>query len=151
MLFGGGPYSTAGSMQARMVGKRRWPITKVRVNRPKGGKTVGGVYRNHWADPYLSEGFDGGLHPGGNSVCYQIQIAHLMGCDPIYLLGFTLANGSTYFFGRENPVEKRPPLYEVDRAMVWLKWYEEQYPGRVRLIPGWDGPITEVFEVDRDG
>ncbi len=138
-----------GSAQLKTVGKRRWPVSEISVKQLKGGKIEKGVWRRPWADPYIPEKITDPYHPGGNSVCYMIQTAHLMGCDPIYLLGFTLSSGSTYFFGRDNPVRKRPPLYEVDRAIHWLSWYEERYPGRVRLVPGWDGPICDVFSTDK--
>jgi hypothetical protein len=147
-MFGGGPYSTAHSKQLRMIGRGYRPLAEIIVKMPSGGKrnskTGGIVYPN--VDPYMPKKITDPYHPGGNSVCYMIQTAHLMGCDPIYLLGFTLMSGSGYHFGMDNPVTRRRSFYEADRPLTWLRWYEKNWPGRVRLWPDWQGPIYEVFQ-----
>lgn len=103
--------------------------------------------------PYFVKNLDEPFHPGGNSLCYAMQYALMMGADPIYLMGFTLVSGSGYEFGRNNPVKKirgrsRPTLYETERAMEWLREVEKHWPGRVRLLPGWEGPLYDLFDVD---
>jgi hypothetical protein len=147
-IFGGGPYSVAGSNALRTVGQVRWPISEISIAPAKGGtRTKDGVYRPAIVEPFLPKRITDPYHPGGNSLCYMIQTAHLMGCDPIYAIGFTLASGSTYFFGRENPVTRRSSIYDTERAIHWLRWYQSRYPGRVRLWPGFNGPVYKVLEV----
>lgn len=147
-IFGGGPYSVAGSTQLRMVGKKKWPVSEISIGTPtskswRDKKT--GAMRNAGEPHYLPKSFKEKYHPTGNSVGYMIQTAHLMGADPIYLLGFTLQSKSGYFFGVENPVTRKRSIYDSDRALGWLRWYETRYPGRVRLWPGWTGPIYDAF------
>lgn len=147
-IFGGGPYSVAGSAQLRIVGNKRWPISQISIARKGPTKRLkNGHMRNAITPPYLPDRITDPYHPTGNSVGYMIQTAHLMGCDPIYLLGFTLDSGTGYFFGRDNPVTKKRSLYDADMAMDWLTWYRNRYPGRVKLWPGWQGPIYDVLEV----
>ena len=135
----------------RMVGQKKWPVTPIRIGKSLPGKSgKDRVYRPGLTDPYMPARASDDYHPGGNSVCYMIQTAHLMGCDPIYLLGFTLQSGSGYFFGMNNPVLKRRAKYQDDgaRPIHWLRWYSKRYPGRVLLWPGWQGPIYDVFETE---
>jgi len=147
-IFGGGPYSVAGSSQLKFVGRKKWPVSEITIGRPgPGRRDRGGVYRPGWVAPFMPKKITEPYHPGGNSVCYMIQTAHLMGCDPIYLLGFTLLPGSGYFFGSSNPVTRVRSVYDTDRALDWLRWYQERYPSRVKLWPGWQGPIYEALEV----
>jgi hypothetical protein len=145
-VFGGGTYSTRGRAFATMIGRRKPWICNFTISMPSGGRRDSrGLFRNAMEPPYLPESYQKPFHAGGNSVCYAIQHAHLWGADPIFLLGFTLENGTGYEFGRTNPVTRRPAFYEQERALAFLKWYEARYPGRVRLMPGWAGPIYEVF------
>ena len=139
----------------RFVGKKQAHIVHYKLQTSKGGKNVWNekmqchVFHNAILPPYVPKSYQEPLHQGGNSVCFTIQHAHLMGADPIYLVGFTLQQGSGYAFGgRENPIHGRPPFYEVDRALDWLRFYESRYPGRVRLDPTFAGPIYDVFQVD---
>ncbi len=70
-----------------------------------------------------------------------------MGGEPIYLLGFTLKDGSRYFWGSNaNPITKRGSNYDLRRALDWLSWYERTWPGRVQLVDGWSGPVYDVFK-----
>jgi hypothetical protein len=149
-IFGGGPYSVAGSKAARMVGRRTWPVSQIRIAKAKGGaRGKDGVFRPSIVPPFMPERITDPYHPGGNSICYTLQTAHLMGASKIYLLGFTLVPGSGYDFGRQNPVTRRDSVYDVERAMEWLRWFAANHPGRVKLWPGWPGPLHEVFdEVD---
>jgi hypothetical protein len=102
--------------------------------------------------PYFVKNLDEPFHPGGNSLCYALQFALLMEADPIYLMGFTLVSGGGYEFGRDNPVKKagrsRPAFYDVERAMEWLREVEKKWPGRVRLLPGWSGPLQDLFSIE---
>lgn len=103
--------------------------------------------------PYFVKNLDEPFHPGGNSLCYAMQYALQMEADPIYLMGFTLVSGTGYEFGRDNPVRKvsgrrRQSLYETERAMEWLREVEKTWPGRVRLLPGWEGPLYDLFSVE---
>lgn len=132
---------------SRMVGSSTWPVSEIRIAKAKGGaRGRDGVFRPSIVPPFMPERITDPYHPGGNSVCYTIQTAHLMGASKIFLLGFTLVSGSGYDFGRQNPVTRRDSVYDVDRAMAWLRWFAKGHPGRVRLWPGWPGPLHEVFD-----
>ena len=142
--------SLAYSRQLRMVGEglgQPFEIEIGRINKlvKRDGKQMRAI-----AAPYLPKHLGEPFHPGGNSICFSIQLAHLMGARAIYLLGFTLQNGSRYFCGDRNPVLKRPAIYDSERACHWLKWYEAAYPGRARLLPGWSGPVYDVLQVVSD-
>jgi hypothetical protein len=147
-IFGGGPYSVVGSNQLRVVGKKRWPVSEIAISRAS-GMTRGrdGVMRPLPQEPFMPKSLREPYHLGGNSICYMLQTAHLMGCNPIYLLGFTLVSGTGYFFGLENPVTRRRSHYsDPGRALDWLAWYQSQHPGRAKLWPGWVGPVYDVME-----
>lgn len=148
-IFGGGPYSVAGGKMIREVGKPLRTMAEITVKPRKGGRKVGKVYRAGVSPPFMPEKMTEPFHPGGNSVCYMIQTAHLMGCDPIYLLAFTLESGTPYHFGKVNPVTRTGAFYDPDPPLDWLRWYEERYPGRVRVCSGWSGPIYDVFQLER--
>lgn len=138
-------------MHLRTVGQRKWPINEIVIQRTRGGvRDQKGRWRPTWIEPYLPEKITDPYHPSGNSLCYMIQTAHLMGCDPIYALGFTLETGGRYFFGDRNPVTRKPPIYDQDRALAWISWYQSRYPGRVRLWPDWSGPVYDVLEAVTD-
>lgn len=145
-VFGGGTYSTRGRAFATLIGRRKPWICDFKIKMPRGGQRDSkGIFRNAMDAPFLPKTYQQPFHAGGNSVCYAIQHAHLWGADPVYLLGFTLENGTPYEWGKVNPATKRPAFYEQERALAWLKWYENHFPGRVRLMPGWAGPIYDVF------
>ncbi len=146
-LFGGGAYTTSHSRLLRMVGSGERRIHEIEIARGKGKvRLPNGVVRHCAPEPFLPAKLTDLFHPGGNSVCYTIQLAHLMGCNPIYLLGFTLQSGTPYFFGRQNPALRRTSIYDEEVPLAWCRWYETQHPGRVRLWPGWGGPIYGVFQ-----
>ena len=147
-IFGGGLYSSVGSKQLRMVGVRNRRIAEITIAPVHGGvRAKNGQIKKPLVEPYMPASFTKPFHPGGNSACFTIQTAHLMGCNPIYLLGFTLQSGTGYFFGRTNPVTRRSALYDQERALSWLTWYRQANPGRAKLWPGWSGPIYDVLEV----
>lgn len=101
---------------------------------------------------FVPTSFDEPFHPSGNSLCYMTQVAHILGAERIYALGFTLQNGSPYFCGREHPLRGGPSIYDTDRALHWLSWYESQHPGRLKLLPGFSGPVYDVLQTeDLDG
>jgi hypothetical protein len=71
-----------------------------------------------------------------------------MGFSRILCMGFTLQSGLGYFFGRTNPVTRKAALYDEEVPLLWLSWYESQWPGRVRLLPGWSGPVYDVLQTE---
>lgn len=147
-IFGGGVFSVARGRQVRIVGKSERIIAEIGVRSLKGAyrDKKSGQIRYAIMEPFIPHTLREDFHHGGNSACFAIQLAHLMGCDPIYMIGFTLQNGSNYFFGRTNPVTRKPTIYQHERALHWLSWYERMHPGRVRLDPSFNGPIYDVFQ-----
>lgn len=130
-----------------MIGKGEYPLTEIKIAPSKGGiRDQRGVWRASVVPPFMPKKITDDYHPGGNSACYTIQTAHLMGCEQIYLLGFTLESGVGYHFGLTNPVTQKRSFYSAEAPLHWLSWYEKCYPGRVKLMPGWQGPIYDVFE-----
>lgn len=154
IIHGSSPYrSTHDRLVAKALGLPTRTVVPFRIKPP--GKCsrvqkIDGrkVFWPEMADPFLPGSFNDRYHPSGNSLCYMVQTAHLLGADPIYALGFTLQAGSTYFFGRENPVTVRPPIYDTDRALHWLAWYRSQHPGRLKLLPGFSGPVYDCLETE---
>jgi hypothetical protein len=148
-IFGGGVYSTTHNRLLKMVGSGQRKLCEITVQRRgRGIRLPNGVYRANMEEPYMPEKLTDPYHPGGNSICFMIQTAHLMGFDPIYAMGFTLESGSPYAFGRTNPVTRKASFYDGEVPLHWLRWYEARYPGRVRLMPGWSGPVYEVFQTE---
>ncbi len=138
--------SPAYSRHLKMIGKDSPKPFEVDIGPLGKMASRGGRTRRAIVPPYMPEHLGKPLHPGGNSACFSIQIAHLMGAESIYLLGFTLQNGSRYFFGQRNPVLRRSAIYDHERACDWLSWYEATYPGKAKLLPGWSGPIYNVLQ-----
>jgi hypothetical protein len=145
-IFGGGVFSTAHARKMKMVGQGQRSITEIKI------KSLGGARRTKTGSiefavepPYMPASISEPFHPGANSLCFAIQLAHLMGCSPIFAVGFTLQNGSGYHFGRINPVTKRSTFYEQKRALAWCEWHAASFPGRVQLDPGFSGPIYDIF------
>ncbi len=135
----------------RMAGSRRLSLTEISVRSPTRFKQrADGRKVPEAPPPYIPKSLKEPLHPGGNSLCYGIQIAHLMGADEIVALGFTLRSNTPYEHGKLNPATNRPSLYiddHVDRVLDFCSWYEGKHPGVVKLGPEWDGPLREVFSV----
>jgi len=135
------------SRHLRMVGRSEPRLFEITIGKPKGLRhCIDGKQRLGIVPPYMPESLREPLHPGGNSLCYALQIATLMGAGTIYLMGFTLLSGSRYFFGGKNPVLNRPAIYDSERSLHWLRWFESCYPGKALLVPGWDGPLNQVFQ-----
>jgi hypothetical protein len=146
-IFGQGVFSMRGEAIARMIGTKRIQPYHIRIAKPKGTVLCpDGVRRNGVTLPFMPKKLTDEFHPGGNSLCYSIQLAHLMGCEEVFLHAFTLKSGSSYFFGGKNPVTRRSTLYDARRALDWLAWYRKTWPGRAKLVAGWDGPVYEVLE-----
>lgn len=145
-LFGGGVYSTAHSSKLRMVGRAERRIAGITIETAKAaGRKRDGSLRFAHAPPRMPKKLSDPFHPGSNSLCFAVQLAHLMGCNPIVAVGFTLQNGLGYHFGRSNPVTGRTTLYEQERALAWLRWYNATFPGRLLLDPTFDGPVYQVL------
>ncbi|MCP4899957.1 MAG: hypothetical protein GY906_23560 [bacterium] len=148
-IFGGGPYSVVGSNQMRTVGSKKWPVAEISIG--NAGNVVrrrNGTMMRTGVENCMPKSIRDAYHPGGNSACFMVQTAHLMGCNPIYMLGFTMQSGTGYFFGLENPATRKRSFYsDPERALSWLSWYQSQHPGRLKLWPGWAGPIYETLEV----
>lgn len=146
-VFGGGIYSRRGARLLRMVGKTEYKPQTVKVA-PVSRKHVrgkDGKYRPAHVDPYMPDTFMN-LHPGGNSACYAIQVAHLLGAGRIFMVGFTLSNGSKYHFDGPNPCTRRQTtFYDGARATAWLSWYQENFPDKVLLDPSFSGTIYNIF------
>lgn len=154
LVQGNSPYrATHDRLVARAIGMPRRPIIEYRI-KPPGlcSRAVEIDGRKHcWpdlAEPFLPTSFDEPYHPGGNSLCYMVQTACILGAGLIYALGFTLQHGSTYFFGREHPLRGGGPVYDTERALHWLSWFESQKPGCVRLLSGFSGPIYDVLRTE---
>ncbi len=145
-LFGGGVYSTAHARKARMIGSRERRIAGIHIEPVKAcGRNKDSTIRFAETPPRMPKRMADPFHPGANSLCFGVQLAHLMGCNPIVAIGFTLQTGLGYFFGRSNPVTGRTTVYETKRALAWLRWYNAAFPGRVLLDPSFDGPVYQVL------
>ncbi len=144
------PYSTTHSGQLRMIGSGKAWLNEITIAKASGRyrDPRSGVVKNAHTPAYMPEKITDPYHPGGNSLCYLIQTAHLMGCDPIYAMGFTLKSGTGYHFGLTNPATRKRSFYSVEEPLIWLRWYQERYPNRVRLLPGWEGPVYDVFSTE---
>jgi hypothetical protein len=146
-IFGGGAFSVARGMQVRMVGGEQRTLSEIGISRLTGAhRAKNGTMSYALMPPFIPTTLRQDLHHGGTSLCFAIQIAHLMGADPIYAVGFTLQNGSNYFFSRTNPVTRKPTVYQHERALAWLAWYQSKFPGRVLLDPSFNGPVYDVFK-----
>lgn len=147
-VFGGGAYRTYARTLVRVLGKRAsYHLVKFPILITRGGRLIDGEWLATAQDPFMPERADQPFHPGGNSLCYALQWAHLMGAERIFLLGFTLASGLPYEVGPLNPVTGKPSFYRTERPLDWLRWFERQWPGRAQLFPGWQGPVYDVFRV----
>jgi hypothetical protein len=145
-IFGGGVFSTAHARRLKMVGRGERRIAEIRIQPAHGAKRdQKGQIRFNVVPPFAPRSARDVFHPSANSLCYAIQLACVMGCSPIYAVGFTLQNGLGYFFGRSNPVTKRTTVYEQERALEWCRWHARQFPARVQLDPSFQGPVYDIF------
>lgn len=145
-IFGGGVFSVARGRNVRMIGGPPRIVSEVGIRPLKGAhRAKDGTMSYALMEPFLPRTLREDLHHGGNSMCFAIQIAHLMGAKRIFLVGFTLQTGSGYFHGRINPVTRRSTIYQHERAIHWCRFFESKFPGRALLDPSFDGPIYSVF------
>lgn len=148
-MFGGGIYSTAHARKARMIGRGERRISGINITPAKAGKRMrSGAMHYPPVTPFLPKRITEPFHPGSNSLCYAIQLAHLMGCAPIVAVGFTLQDGLGYHFGRTNPVTNRTSTYgdnQRERVLDWLRWHVATFPDRVLLDPTFSGPVYDVL------
>lgn len=145
-IFGGGVYSTAHANKLKMVGQSTVKPTEIRIRQFRGIERKGGKFGVKPFPYYTPKSASDEFHPGGNSLCFAIQLAHVMGCNPIICSGFTLQSGSSYFHGPTNPATRRQSLYRSDLALAWLTRYESEHPGRARLDPAFAGPVYQVLQ-----
>ena len=94
-IFGDRTFSMKGQAVARMIGSKKIDPLHIRIAQPRGTVLIRGARRNGQTEPYMPKSLTDLYHPGGNSLCYTIQTAHLMGAVQIYALGFTLQAGSS--------------------------------------------------------
>lgn len=155
IFTGGGVYGKqSASLMVRTLGRSPSAhVCRYKIKRTKGGVRRSGRWHPNVPDPWLPKTYEDAFHPSGNSLAYCIQHATLMGASEIVLLAFTLQTGSAYEFGRFNPVTRKPPTYNHEPVLRFCEWYQRQFPGRVRLVKGWEGPLYEarIFEeIDLD-
>lgn len=133
-------------MQVRYVGGPARVMAEIRIKPSKRARRSreGKIVYEH-EPPYLPKTFADEFHPSANSLCFGLQLAHLMGARRIFAIGFTLQNGIGYHFGRINPVTRRTTFYEQERALAFCRWFEQRFPGRVLLDPSFDGPVYSCF------
>lgn len=156
-IFAPGPYSQKSPNAAiRLVGKSYgYSLATFRVKKLSGGRRMpDGYFERNLEPPFMPSSPQELFHPGGNSVCYAIQWGFIMGADPIFLLAFTLQKHGGYEFGPTNPVTRlgSGAKWRTElpvRPLHWLSWVEKTWPGRVRLLPGWSGPIYDVLETEK--
>lgn len=145
-IFGGGVFSTRHATKMRMVGSKIRQVTEIKIQPVKPVRRApSGRMEMQTVPPFIPKSAAQFFHPSGNSLCFGIQLAQVMGCFPIYAVGFTLQNGLGYHFGRTNPVTRRTTVYEQSRALDWCRWHAKMFPGMVQLDPTFSGPIYEVF------
>lgn len=117
------------------LGSRRAWAAEIEIEAFRGTKSPAAFYTPETpADTF---------YPAGNSLCYAIQLAHAMGAREIVCVGFTLRNGSGYFFKGANPVTKGSGFWRPELPLEWLRWFDENHPGKVKLAPGFDGPLYQ--------
>lgn len=105
-----------------------------------------GFFHRPMDAPFLIDDPAEHFYFGGNSLCYALQWAHVMGASAVYLMGFTLQSGSSYFFLPEGQKPtKHSGIYSLDRALAFLRLVEERKPGWMRLVDGWAGPIYDLL------
>lgn len=131
-----------------MAGKARLRPFTIKISQPPRIQRRGGRGRPAFQDPFVPADLRQPFHFGGNSFCYGVQLAHLMGAGRIICLGFTHRSKTGYEHGDTNPVTRRQNSYSedhVERVLHWSRWYEETFPGKVLLDKQWHGPLNEVF------
>lgn len=95
--------------------------------------------------PFLPASLREDLYPGGNSLCYAVQLAHLMGAGRIVAVGFTMQSGSRYQHEGGNPVHRTELTRygDISRPLAWLEWYCRENPNKLHLDSSFEGPLYE--------
>lgn len=137
----------------RLVGRKyKYDLVLWKTNPPKGGQRQrNGQFSRPLQPPFVPSSIAEPLHFGANSLCYCIQLAHIMGARTIYVHAMTLEQKQGYEHGPDHPLIPRHPGYENRHVLAWLRWYAENHPGRVKLVRGWHGPLYDAHlfeEVD---
>ena len=148
-IFGGGSYYSAKSPNvARFVGGEVPLKVFFKIKMSQGGyrDPNTGFFHRPMAEPYLCSDPTQPFYFGGNSLCYALQWAHIMGASMALLMGFTLKSGSGYFFlpNGQKPT-KSSGIYEMDRARGFLSVLEAQKPGWAKVVDGWEGPVYDLL------
>jgi hypothetical protein len=148
-IFGKGSIYSAKSPQvARELGKQKPHQCYFRIKMQEGGyrdpKT--GFFHRPMSEPFFVSDPTQPFYFGGNSVCYALQWAEIMGASSAILMGFTLRSGSGYFFMPEGQKPTRHSgIYEVDRALGFVRALEARKPGWAKVVDGWDGPLYDLL------
>jgi len=150
-IFGRGSiYSAKSPNIARELGKNSKPHQcHFRINMSQGGyrdpKT--GFFHRPMSEPFFIMDPTQPFYFGGNSLCYALQWAEIMGASSAALMGFTLKSGSGYFFLPDGQKPTRHSgIYELDRASAFLRALEARKPGWAKAVDGWDGPIYDLLQ-----
>jgi len=135
-IFGGGIMSPAGGKQLRMIGKGEAKRFEIKIETCSHKQIKPGRLPKTLAHEW---------HPGGNSLCYAVQLAHLMGAKRIVAVGFTLQSGSRYQHDGGNPATRQETTRygDITRPMAWLRWYSDTFPGMLWLDATFQGPIYD--------
>jgi hypothetical protein len=138
-IHGGGIMSPAQSRHLRMIGRGEARRFEINIEHCGHKQIRPGRLPKHLGAEF---------HPGGNSLCYAVQLAHLMGAERIVAVGFTLQTGSRYQHQGGNPATRRETAKygDIARPLAWLRWYSETFPGMLWLDATFGGPIYELPE-----
>jgi hypothetical protein len=151
-IFGkGSVYSAKSPNVARQLGINQGPHRcHFRIHMPdKGGwrDPQTGIFHRPMSEPFSVSDPNQPFHYGGNSLCYALQWAEIMGASSAILMGFTLNSGSGYFFLPEGqrPTRNSGIDYEPNRVMMSLRALEARKPGWAKVVDGWDGPLYDLL------
>lgn len=135
-LFGAGVISPAQSRLLRMIG--RGEARRVEIS-------IEDCSASQIKPPRIPKSLEDPLHPGGNSLCYAVQVAHLMGAARIVAVGFTLQTGSRYQHEGGNPATRLETAKygNIKRPLSWLAWYCRKFPARMQLDATFSGPLYD--------
>jgi hypothetical protein len=151
-IFGrSGYYSWKSPNIARIVGRPGKPhIEMFNILAPQRGRTdpKTRIYHPTLPAPYLATAPDHPFFLGGNSACYAINWAHLMGAKDCVLYGFTMKSNGGYFFGNGEKPTPQSGIYDTRYLKPFMEFVAQHEPGFVKLAKGWEGPLYDwkIFE-----